>query len=96
MGTTAIGASATLTDIPASLSGMIEFDIHLGTGTLGQPIFSVSTPFNGPGTYPMPNGFVPEAAGTYYLEVMTVNTSDSSSYQVPPFVNPELSTTISG
>ena len=83
-------------DIPTSLSGTIEFDVHLGTGTQGQPAFSTSTPFHGPGTYPMPNGFVPTTPGIYYVQVMTVNTSDSSSYQVSPFGNPNLTTTIAG
>lgn len=96
VGTTTIRASATLTDIPTGLTGTIEFDIHLGTGAQGQPAFSVGTPFQGPGTYPMPNGFVPTMPGTYYVQVMTVNTSDSSSYLVPPFVDPDLATTISG
>jgi hypothetical protein len=95
VGTTTINASATLTDIPTSLSGTIEFDVHLGTGTQGQPAFSTSTPFDGPGTYPMPNGFVPRIPGSYYVQVMTVNTSDSSSYQVSPVGNPDLMTTIS-
>lgn len=79
VGTTTINASATLTDIPTSLSGTIEFDVHLGTGTEGQPTFSTSTPFDGPGTYPMPNDFVPKTPGSYYVQVMTVNTSDSFS-----------------
>ncbi len=96
MGTTTIHASATLIDVPTSLTGTIEFDVHLGTGAQGQPAFSVATPFHGPGTYPMPNGFVPTMPGSYYVQVMTVNTSDSSSYLVPPFVNPDLTTTISG
>jgi hypothetical protein len=96
VGATKINASATLTDIPTSLSGTIEFDVHLGTGTQGQPAYSTSTPFDGPGTYPMPNGFVPETPGSYYVQVLTVNTSDSSSYQVPPFGDPDLTTTISG
>jgi hypothetical protein len=96
VGTTTIGATATLTDVPTSLTGSIEFDIHLGTGTQGQPAFSVATPFHGPGTYPMPNGFVPTTPGNYYVQVMTVNTSDSSSYEVPPFVNADLTTIISG
>ncbi len=95
-GTTTIDASATLTDVPTGLTGSIEFDIHLGTGTQGQPAFSVATPFHGPGTYPMPNGFVPTTPGDYYVQVMTVNTSDASSYQVAPFVNPDLTTIISG
>ena len=60
VGTTTINASATLTDIPPSLSGTIEFDIHLGTGTQGQPASSVATPLHGPGTHPMPNGFAPK------------------------------------
>jgi len=96
VGATTIDASATLTDVPTSLIGSIEFDIHLGTGTQGQPAFSVATPFHGPGTFPMPNGFVPTTPGNYYVQVMTVNTSDSSSYQVPPFVDPDLTTIISG
>ncbi len=96
VGKTAISASATLVDVPTNLTGMIEFDIHLGTGTQGQPAFSVATPFHGPGTYPMPNVFVPMTPGNYYLQVMTVNTSDSSTYQVPPYVDPDLTTTISG
>jgi hypothetical protein len=96
VGTTTINASATLTDIPTSLNGTIEFDVHFGTGTQGQPAFSTSMPFHGPGTYPMPNGFVPTTPGRYYVQVMTVNTSDSSSYQISPFGNPDLMTTISG
>ena len=94
--TTTINATATLADIPTSLSGTIEFDVHLGTGTQGQPAFSTSTPFDGPATYQMPNGFVPTTPGSYYVQVFTLNTSDSSSYQVSPFGNPDLMTTISG
>jgi hypothetical protein len=96
VGTTTINASATLIDIPTSLSGTIEFDVHLGTGTQGQPALSTSTSFDGPGTYLMAIGFVPRTPGSYYVEVVTVNTSDSSSYQVSPFGNPDLMTTISG
>jgi hypothetical protein len=75
---------------------MIEFDIHLGTGTEGQPAYTTATPFQGPGTYPMPNGFAPEMPGDYYVGAFTVNTSDGSSYQVSPYGDPDLTTTISG
>jgi len=96
VGTTTINATATLAGIPTGLTGYIEFDVHLGTGTQGQPAYSTSTPFDGPGTYPMPNGFVPTTHGTYYVSAFTTNTSDSSSFQVSPFGNPDLTTTISG
>jgi hypothetical protein len=96
VGRTTINATASLSNVSASLRGTIEFDIHLGAGSQGQPAFSSATPFSGPGNYKMPNGFMPHAPGTYYVSMITINTSDNSSYQVSPFGNPNLTTTITG
>jgi len=95
LGSTTIEASATLTGIAPTLSGTIQFWIHLGTSPLGQPAYATSATFDGPGTYPMPS-FVPTIAGTYYLQVVAADTTGSVTYQVAPYVDPALTTVISG
>jgi hypothetical protein len=40
--------------------------------------------------------FVPTFAGTYYLQVVVTDSSNGTTFEVAPFVDPALATTISG
>jgi hypothetical protein len=91
-----ITASATLSGIPSTELGTIVFEIDLGTGTQGQPAFTITLPYAGPGAYQMPMGYTPTVSGTYFVKVTAGSAADSTTYQVSPFGNSDLTTTITG
>jgi len=95
LGSTVIRASATIAGVPVRVTGTIIFDVEIGTRAHRPPAYESSIPFNGPGTYTMPNGYAPKAAGTYSVGVTPSSTSDQPfTGLVALFGGPALTTTI--
>ena len=62
-------ATATLTGIPATETGQLEFDVGPGPYNEGQPASAEPVPTHGPGVYAMPTGYAPYRAGNWFVTV---------------------------
>jgi hypothetical protein len=83
LGQVTILATATLTGIPATETGQLEFDVSPGPYNQGQPASAEDVPTHGPGVYTMPTGYAPYRAGNWFVTVFYEPSPSPGTDSVP-------------